>query len=68
MIPIADTNALVADLEAERDSRRRNHTSIHLTDADLAWLDKLAVLYGTNRSAVARLIIARTRAGWEGQK
>lgn len=61
MIPVTDLLALDADLRAEQENRKRNHTSIHLTDADLTWLDKLAQLYGTNRSAIVRLIIARTR-------
>jgi hypothetical protein len=52
---------LSAVQESERHDRERYHTSLYLTRQDVAWLDALAAMYSTNRSAVARLVLAEAR-------
>lgn len=52
---------LPAVQEPERQDRERYHTSLHLTRQDVEWLDALAAMYSTNRSAVARLVLAEAR-------
>lgn len=56
-----DLPRLSAVHESERQDRNRYHTSLYLSRQDVAWLDALAAMYATNRSAIARLVLAEAR-------
>lgn len=56
---------LPAVAQSERHNPERYHISLYLTRQDVAWLDALAAMYSTNRSAIARLVMAEARRQME---